>query len=75
MKYSWMKSLTKRSLIGITIADELWYDTLINGDNRTYWFAITSSHRKDDPDVKIYSLIIFVLVLRFGYNSTVEVAK
>ena len=75
MKFSWMKSITNRSIIGISIADELWYDVLKNDDKRTHWFSITSSHQENDPDVKVYSLTILYFLFRFGYNFTVEVTK
>lgn len=51
--------------IRVSIGDELWYQTLANGNRVIQLLSIDSEYEKENPKLKIHTITIFYL--KFGF--------
>jgi len=67
-KFQWMP--LPWLMLVVMAADELWSNTLMNGDRKYNLFAFGWYERPDSPGIRLYSIIILWLSIRIGINST-----
>jgi hypothetical protein len=63
--YKRMFEPTSRSILMITIADELWYVTQTNGDRRHYWFSLARVEEANQPDSHLWQFLLFGINIAF----------
>jgi hypothetical protein len=65
--YSWR--LAERVLIDLRIADELWFNTLTNGERVYHFVHLGYSERADAPGVRVGTLTVLGVSLNVGIDS------
>lgn len=56
---------TKRTILGLKVADELWYTTQSNGDRLTHFVSFTRVTEKDKSDVVLWQFILLGIQIVF----------
>lgn len=70
MKKTWQWTLVNKRLeFAVSVANELWYSDLANGERRTNYVGIATYRSKDYPDCVVVSFTALWLVIRFGYSK------